>query len=305
MLFRSQNTAATSTTSATGSILEFSTGASGAATAVSTLSVVGTTSLQFLATDALGNIYTTSQSSKTSAINEYAAGSTNDAPSTRSIPFNTTSGLTSLSALSVSPAGNIYASNSSGSTSMFSSTATGSVAPSSSVSISSNAGPQATAVDSTGNLYIATAPPTNSTAIAPVVVFAAGAATPSRSIAGSLTTMVDGSPKALATDTAGNLYVANVVSGVSSILVFGPTAAGNTPPLRDITGSNTSLGCVGGIALDGEGYLYVVSSATCGSSANPSVLKFSTTGDGNIAPVSSFTATSWTTADSALSIAVY
>jgi sugar lactone lactonase YvrE len=110
----------------------------------------------------------------------------------------------------------------------------------------------------------------------------------------------------LATDTAGNLYVANVVSGVSSILVFEPTATGNTPPMRDITGSNTLLGCVGGIAVDTEGgFLYVVSTPTCGSTDSPTVLKFSTTGTGNIAPVSSFNSTAWTNPDAGLSIAVF
>jgi hypothetical protein len=117
--------------------------------------------------------------------------------------------------------------------------------------------------------------------------------------------MTVGSPQAIATDTAGNLYVTNVVAGVSSILVFEPTATGNTPPLRDITGSNTLLGCVGGIALDNEGYLYVVSVATCGSTAGPTVLEFSTTGNGNIVPVATFTSAAWTNADPTLSIAVY
>jgi hypothetical protein len=111
----------------------------------------------------------------------------------------------------------------------------------------------------------------------------------------------------MATDTAGNLYVTNNAAAGSSILIFSPTAAGNTPPLRGITGSNTQLGCLGGIALDTEGYLYVVSTTTCTTSptASPSVLKFSTTGDGNIAPVAAFTSTAWTHADPTLSIAVY
>ena len=147
--------------------------------------------------------------------------------------------------------------------------------------------------------------PANNIAIAPIEVFAPSATAPIRTLSGALTTLAIGSPQGLATDSAGNLYVANVVSGVSSILIFEPTATGNTPPLRDITGSNTTLGCVGGIALDNEGYLYVVSVPTCGSTASPTVLKFSTTGDGNIAPVATFTSTAWTNADPTLSIAVY
>jgi uncharacterized protein YceK len=300
-----QNTPASGSTAAAASILEFSPNATGSASASSTISAPSATALEFLAVDGLGNIYTSASASAGSSIDEYALGSTNSAAAKRSIPFDSTTGLTSLSALAVGATGEIYASGSAGSISTFSATATGSVAPTSSVSITSGVGPQASAVDASGNLYVATAPPANTTPIAPVVVFASGATAPSHSIAGALTLMQVGSPKSMATDSAGNLYVANVVAGVSSILVFGPGASGNTAPLRDISGTATMLGCVGGIAVDAEGYLYAVSTATCGSSANPTILKFSTTGDGNIAPVSSFTSAAWTHADAALSIAVY
>lgn len=300
-----QDVAASGTTPASASILEFSTTATGGSTPVSSVVEPAGTSLEFLATDGFGDIYTNSQAADGSAVVEYPLGSANSAPSKRSIPFNSTSGLKEISALSSDAAGDIYASNSVGGISIFSAAATGPVAPASSVAIPSGAGPQATAVDAMGNLYVATASPLNATAIAPIVVFAAGAGSPTRSLGGPLTTLADGSPVALATDSAGDLYVANVVSGVSSILVFGPGATGDTAPLRDISGSNTMLGCVGGIALDTEGYLYVVSTSACGSTANPAVLKFSTTGDGDIAPVSAFTSAAWTNADKALSIAVY
>lgn len=300
-----QNTSASGTKPASGDILEFSITATGSSSPVSSINAPTGTSLEYLAIDGLGNIYTSSQAANASAINEYSAGSENNAPSERAISFNSTSGLKAISALSSDAAGDIYASDSDGGISIFSAFATGSVAPSTSFAISSGAGPQATTVDAAGDLYVATAPPANNVAIAPIIVFPKGASSPARSIGGTSTTMTDGSPKALATDSAGNLYVANEVSGVASILVFGPGAAGNIAPLRIITGSNTLMGCVGGVAVDSEGYVYVVSTATCGNSANPTVLKFSTTGDGNIAPISSFTSKAWTNADAALSIAVY
>ena len=302
-----QNTAASGTTTASASVLQFSSTASGAATPVATIKNLNVTSLGLLAIDGTGNLYTAATLGTTgTSLVEFPAGSQNNAQPTRSIPFNTTTGLTTVSSLSATTTGELYASNGAGVVDLFSATATGSVAPSSSVSITSDAGPQATAVDPAGNLYVATAAPLNNIAIAPIVVFAPGATTPARSIAGPLTLLGVATPKALATDTAGNLYVANVVSGVSSILVFEPTATGNTTPMRDITGSNTLLGCVGGIAVDTEGgFLYVVSTPTCGSTASPTVLKFSTTGTGNIAPVSSFTSTAWTNPDAGLSIAVF
>ncbi|MBW4039042.1 MAG: hypothetical protein HIU91_09245 [Acidobacteria bacterium] len=300
-----QNTPATGTTLASGSILELSTAATSSSSPVSTIASPSSTALEFLGIDALGDIYTSSQSSKSSAINEYGAGSTGNAPTKRSIPFNSTTGLTSASALSVSSGGDVYVSNGAGGIATFSATSTGSGAPQSNVSITSDAGPQAMAIDASGNLYVATGSPVNNIAIAPVVVFAPGAAVPSRSIGGALTTMEVGSPKGLAIDSAGNLYVSNVVAGVSSILVFGAGATGNTPPLRQISGASTQLGCAGGVALDTEGFLYVVSTASCGSTADPALLKFSTTGDGNIAPVASVTSPAWTNADAPLSVAVF
>jgi hypothetical protein len=306
-VFVIQNTAASGTTTpAAGTILQFSTSATGTATPVSTIANLNFTSLGFLAVDSTGDIYTAATEGATgSSILEFPVTSSNNAQPTRSIPFNSTTGLTSMSGLAVDPTGDIYASNTTGGVSEFSSTATGSVAPTSTVTTTAGVGPQATAVDPSGNLYIASAAPVNNIAIAPIEVFPTGATNPSRTLSGDLTTLTVGSPQGLAADSAGNLYVTNLVAGVSSILIFEPTATGNTPPMRDITGSNTLLGCVGGIALDNEGYLYVVSVPTCGSTANPTVLKFSTTGDGNIAPVASFTSTAWTNPDPTLSIAVY
>jgi hypothetical protein len=309
-VFVIQNTPASDTTTvASGSILEFSSSASGDSSPVATIANLNVTSLGFLSVDGTGNVYTaaTEGTSGTSLV-EFPVGSQNNAQPTRSIPFNSTTELTTISSLSADTAGDLYASNGAGGVSIFIASATGSVAPTGTVTITSGAGPQATAVDPSGNLYVATAPPVNNIAIAPIEVFSLqnNTSTPTRSIGGALTLMDVATPKALATDAAGNLYVANVVSGVSSILVFEPTATGNTPPMRDITGSNTLLGCAGGIAVDTEGgYVYVVSTPTCGSTASPTVLKFSTTGDGNIAPISSFTSSAWTNPDPTLSIAVY
>jgi hypothetical protein len=309
-VFVIQNTPASgTTTAASGSVLEFSPTASGAAAPVATIANLNVTSLGFLAVDATGNVYTAATEGSTgTSLVEFPVGSQNNAQPIRSIPFNSTTELTTLSSLSADIAGDLYASNGAGGVSIFTAVTTGSVAPAGTVTITSDAGPQATAVDPSGNLYVATATPVNTIAIAPIVVFSlqSNTSTPTRSIGGALTMLDIATPKGLATDTAGNLYVANVVSGVSSILVFEPTASGNTPPMRDITGSNTLLGCVAGIAVDTEGgFVYVVSTPTCGSTASPTVLKFSTTGDGNIAPISSFTSNAWTNPDPTLSIAVY
>jgi hypothetical protein len=299
---------ATSTAAAaTGTILQFSTSASGAATPVSTIANLNVTSLAFLAVDGTGDIYTSATEGTTgTSILEFPVNSSNNAQPTRAIPFNTTTQISAPNGLAVDPAGDIVLPEASGGIAIFASTANGSVAPSEFIpagGASTLVNATAAAVDTNDNLYIVDS---GEGVTNPIVVFnTASTGAPTRSIGGALTTMAVGSPQAIATDTAGNLYVANVVSGVSSILIFEPTATGNTPSLRDITGSNTLLGCVGGIALDNEGYLYVVSVPTCGSTASPTVLKFSTTGDGNIAPVATFTSSTWTNADPTLSIAVY
>jgi sugar lactone lactonase YvrE len=311
-----QNTPASgTTTAASGTILQFSSAATGVATPVSTIANLNVTSLNFLAVDATGNIYTTASETATdggtasSSLIEFPVDSSNNAQPTRSIPFNATTQIAAPNGLASDPAGDLVLPEASGSVAIFSSTATGSVAPTFTIpggGATTLVDATAAAVDTNNNLYLIDA----GTGITnPIVVFNTSAAptgAPIRSIGGPLTTLAPGSPQALATDTAGNLYVTNVVSGVSSILVFEPTANGNTPPLRNITGSSTGLGCIGGIAVDTEGsYLYVVSTPTCGNPASPTVLKFSTTGDGNIAPVSTFTATTWTNADPTLSIAVH
>ena len=298
---------ATSTpAAATGTILQFATSASGTATPVSTIANLNVTSLAFLAVDGMGDIYTAATEGTTgTSLLEFPVNSSNNAQPTRGIPFNTTTQISAPNGLAVDPAGDIALPETSG-VAIFASTANGSVPPSDFITAggaSTLVNATAAAVDANDNLYIVNS---GEGVTNPIVVFnTTSTGAPVRSIGGALTTMAVGSPQAIATDTAGNLYVANVVDGVSSILVFEPTATGNTPPLRNITGSNTLLGCVGGIAVDNAGYLYVVSVPTCGSTASPSVLKFSTTGDGNIAPVASFTSSTWTNADPTLSIAVY
>lgn len=310
-----QNTTGSSTVAASGSILEFSANASGTATPVSIIANNNVNSLALLTIDGSGNLYTTStQSTAGTSLIEYPVGSTNNVQPIRTIPFNSTTKLSALNGLTVDPTGGIYAPEGSGGVAIFSSTATGSVAPNGYIlgdaqtggGLSTLIAATAAATDAKGNLYVVN----GGTGVAdPIVVFSTtttGNVAPMRSIGGSLTMITTGTPQAIATDSAGNLYVANVVAGVSSILVFDSTASGNTAPLRDIVGSSTQLGCIGGIAVDTESsYVYVVSTPTCGSTASPTILKFSTVGTGNIAPVSSFTSAAWTNTDAKLSIAVY
>ena len=314
-----QNNPVSGSTAASGEILQFSTSSSGVTAPISTINYSKATSLAYLSLDGYGDVYTSAtEGSSGSAILEFPVGSSNDAQPIGDIPFNSTTGITGINGLAVDAAGDIYAAGAGFGVVGFGYSQNGSVAPYLALPLGTQAAdlttlelPYAPAVDTKGYLYVANTTSADVSApapTAPIVVFApeaTGSVAPVRTLSGSLTTLSFGTPQGMATDSAGNLYVTNYVSGVSSILIFGPGATGNTPPLRDITGSNTQLGCVGGIALDNEGYLYVVSTSTCGSTANPTVLKFSTTGNGNIAPAATFTSTAWTSADTNLSIAVY
>jgi serine/threonine protein kinase, bacterial len=127
---------------------------------------------------------------------------------------------------------------------------------------------------------------------------ATGNVAPSRTIGGALTTV--SSPVAVATDSAGNLYVAN---HNSSILVFGPTANGNVAPMRTISGTSTLLESLGGIKVDSVGNIYVITTNSSGK--DPMVLKFAATATGNVAPTLSFTSSAWTNPDNNISMAVH
>ncbi|MBV8491675.1 MAG: hypothetical protein JO199_14210, partial [Candidatus Eremiobacteraeota bacterium] len=75
---------------------------------------------------------------------------------------------------------------------------------------------------------------------------AKGNATPTLSLSGSLTKIVN--PFAVAVDNAGYVYVGtcplNQQNPQASILVFAPGEKGNVAPVQRITGSNVNLACV-------------------------------------------------------------
>ncbi len=90
------------------------------------------------------------------------------------------------------------------------------------------------------------------------------------------------SPRPMAFDTSGNLYVGN--SG--AILVFGPGASGDATPINVITGAATQLGRVTGLAFDSAGDLYATNCSNCsGGSGATAILVFAPGATGNQAPL--------------------
>lgn len=145
--------------------------------------------------------------------------------------------------------------------------------------------PRGLAIDGTGRLYVADARSASGiNAYGPdlgaVRVYRAGARgneAPLRTITGSATRL--NGPHGLALDRAGNIYVANLWgTGLGSVTVYGPGAAGDARPLRMISGAATKLGSPTAVALDAYDTLYVANAAG-------SVTVYEPGAHGNVAPV--------------------
>ncbi len=87
-------------------------------------------------------------------------------------------------------------------------------------------------LDSAGNLYVS-----NSDSITVYAPGATGNAAPIRTISGASTGLSN--PLGVAVDSAGHLYVANILG--SSITMYALGATGNVAPLRTVSGARTGL----------------------------------------------------------------
>ncbi|MGA1983958.1 MAG: hypothetical protein ABSG84_16010 [Acidobacteriaceae bacterium] len=135
------------------------------------------------------------------------------------------------------------------------------------------------AVDASGNIYV-------SVQNQGILIFSStanGNATPSRTIlgdsqpGGGLSTIQN--PSALATDSAGNLYVANISGVQNSVLVFGPTANGNVAPIR------TLIADPGWMAVDPAGNIYLYPYVVSGSDQGLQIAVFAAGATGIATPV--------------------
>jgi hypothetical protein len=299
-----------------GTILQFLATSSGSVSPKSTITAPANTSFSSLATDTSGNIYVTANSSTALDLRVYAAGATGAATPMRLIPSNNTTMMWAPDGIVASASGEIYVGEDTGGVATYSATANGATAKPQQyiLGYSQTGGGLSTliaadqvAADSSGNLYILAEG--NPVGPGPILLFsptATGNVAPS-AVLGGAASKID-SANALTTDSAGNLYVANNTfqtngASVGGILVFAPPASGNVAPTRTISGSATTMGTLWGIKVDSTGNIFVVS--TDSTAKNPTVLKFSPTASGNVAPVSSFTSSAWTQPDNGVSIAVF
>jgi hypothetical protein len=155
----------------------------------------------------------------------------------------------------------------------------------------------ALAVDSSGNIYVASTVSADGNVIFGISVFSStanGDTAPTRVIAGSATN-IDGALGGLqiAVDSSGNIYTTGPTSSQGilsqSIVIFDSTANGNVPPTRTLGGSDTMITNAVGVALDSAGNIYVangvVTDISTGSTVPPFILEFSAGSAGNVAPI--------------------
>ena len=129
-------------------------------------------------------------------------------------------------------------------------------------------------VDAARNVYAV-----DSSANGSILVYAAGThgnVAPVRTISGSNTGL--DYPIDVAVDAHGLIYVANADNDYSrySVTVYAAGANGNVVPIQTISGSKTTFRLLTGIALDGQGNIYV------GGDSN--ILVFAPGANGNVAP---------------------
>ena len=302
--------------SGTPMILKFSATASGSVSPTATISGPTNTAFNALSIDGAGNIYTSYYGPKDAGgVLEYAAGATGTVSPVRTILANATTGVTAVDGLATNAAGEIFVGEDYGGVQAFSAAAAGSIAPSRWIlgayetggGLSTIGVANSVAVDSLNNLYVV-----NEGYIGgqPILVFgpsATGNAAPFYTIGGPLTGMSVGGANSVTTDSLGNLYVTAGSASGGVILEFSAGAKGNVAPVRTISGPSTLLHALSGIKVDSDGAIFVVSTTTqqSGMNISPTILKFSPTASGDVAPVSTFTSTAWTNPDNARSLAVY
>ncbi len=132
---------------------------------------------------------------------------------------------------------------------------------------------RAIAVDGAGNLEVAASDPSHvafSFNVGDSILFlpagSNGTIAPSATLSGANTGLA--TPRGLAIDRQGNLYVANTGGGAGGVLgsvtVYTGGSAGNAVPVQTITGAETGIYVASGVAFDRGGNVYVASAESSG-----------------------------------------
>jgi len=270
-------------------ILGFSTTSNGNVAPVSviggsntTLSNNGEGGLQ-LAFDGIGSLYAAVNTNTTTpnSVSIFPTGATGNVPPSGMLTPPYQNSNEDYGHLSFDPAGHLFYIEGS-MIEIFAKGAMGSATPIGTISGSATTldTAEASAVDSSGTLYVVNRVGT-STASFEILMFAnaataTGNVAPTAVLSGTNTMLSQ--PNALAIDSTGRLIVAD---GHSGILTFAKGAMGNVAPVGVIAGSTTDIAYPTGVAVDGSGDIW-----ECDVDAGTAqILEFAAGSNGNVPPI--------------------
>jgi hypothetical protein len=225
-----------------------------------------------IARDGAGNLYVANTDGD--SVTVYAANA-NGSPNPIATITGSETGLKSPSGIALDIKGNIYVANAKGGTSsqgsitVYPPHSTGDATPVATIS-GANTGlnePVGVALDPRGNIYAVNR--AGFTGLGSVTVYQSGSngnIAPVRKLAGERTRI--STPAGIALDAARNIYVTNECygrdcrggHGVGAVEVFPPTSTGDTAPTNIFGGSCSGMDSPNGIAVDGEGNVYIANS---------------------------------------------
>ena len=238
-----------------------------------------------IAIDASGNAYVANLAAGpggTGSITTYAAGTSGNIA-----PLTAISGIATMLAepagITVDRNGNIYVANLSNIVTEYSPGSNGNAAPIATIAGPDTmlAAPDAIALDARSKIYVANLIG-GSSAAGSITIYASGSsgdAAPITTITGPSTDL--SAPEALALDSAGNIYVANLTGGslnLGAITVYPSGSNGDSTPDIVIAGPDTGLLNPQGIAVDSSGNIYV-------SNTSNSILEFAHGASGDATPM--------------------
>ena len=144
--------------------------------------------------------------------------------------------------------------------------------------------PWGIALDSAGNIYVASYDSGGRGAVSVYKAGSSGNCVPTATISGMRTGLDH--PFGIAVDSNGKIYVANYIggNGGGSVTVYPANSTGDVAPIATIIGGDTGLDNPSGIAVDSTGKIYVANRGGGRTSAS-SITIYPAGSSGNVKPI--------------------